>query len=210
MLSSCLLTSTRGAYVPKLLYATAWKQEGTPSLVERALTLGLRANDTACQAQHYDEPGVGAGVAAAYRALRLDRERLHLRTKFTPVGGQSPDSMAYDADASPAEQVRQSCAASLTHVRTTYLDGLILHSPTSPSRIMLQHWRAMEGLVTSGIVRQLGISNCYELATLEALWGAATIKPLIEQNRFYANTAYARRCSSRTRTEHGPRTAPAR
>jgi diketogulonate reductase-like aldo/keto reductase len=57
---------------------------------------------------------------------------------------------------------------------------------------MMQYWRAMEGLVASGVVKRLGISNCYELATLKALWGAATIKPMVVQNRFYAKTAYDR------------------
>jgi diketogulonate reductase-like aldo/keto reductase len=41
-------------------------------------------------------------------------------------------------------------------------------------------------------VRQLGISNCYQLRQLEALYDAARIKPAVLQNRFYADTRYDR------------------
>lgn len=184
------LTSTHDVRVPKLLYGTAWKEERTAALVERALTLGFRGVDTACQPKHYNEPGVGAGVFAACRVSALSREHFYLQTKFTPVGGQSPDRIPYDPNASPSHQVRQSCEASLTNLQTTYLDCLLLHSPISPFEGMMQHWRAMEGLVERGAVKALGISNCYEVATLQALWRAATIKPLAVQNRFYAKTGY--------------------
>lgn len=184
------LTSTDGAQLPKLLYGTAWKGDETARLVERALTLGFRAVDTACQPKHYDEPGVGRGVVAACRALSLDRGGIYLQTKFTPVGGQSPDRVPYDPSASPSEQVRRSSETSLAHLQTTYLDCLLLHSPISPFESMMQYWRAMEGLVQAGAVKQLGISNCYEVATLEALWRAATIKPRVVQNRFYSKTSY--------------------
>jgi diketogulonate reductase-like aldo/keto reductase len=50
----------------------------------------------------------------------------------------------------------------------------------------------MEKLVKSGGVKQLGISNCYELDTLAVLFHASEIKPAIIQNRFYANTGYDR------------------
>jgi diketogulonate reductase-like aldo/keto reductase len=184
------LMSTRAAHVPKLLYGTAWKKEKTASLVERALTLGFRGVDTACQPKHYDEAGVGSGVAAACRASGLGRQHLYLQTKFTPVAGQSPDRIPYDPGASPSEQVRQSCEASLTNLHTTYLDCLLLHSPISPFENMMQHWRAMERLVEAGAIKALGISNCYELTTLKALWQATTIKPLVVQNRFYAKTGF--------------------
>lgn len=68
---------------PPILYGTAWKRERTAALVERALTLGFRGVDTACQPKHYDEPGVGRGVAA-FLARGGSRERLYLQTKFTP------------------------------------------------------------------------------------------------------------------------------
>lgn len=50
----------------------------------------------------------------------------------------------------------------------------------------------MEQWVTRGAVRQLGISNCYALAEFDALYRAASIKPAVLQNRFYARTRYDR------------------
>lgn len=175
--------------VPRLLYGTAWKMQRTAQLVERALALGFRGVDTACQPKHYDEPGVGAGIAAAL-ARGLTRAELFVQTKFTPLRGQDPQRIPYDPKAPLGEQVRQSHAASLANLRTDYLDCLIVHSPLSPFARMEEVWRALEALVDGGSVRALGISNCYELSTLERLWSVARIKPRMVQNRFYADTGY--------------------
>jgi len=174
-----------------LIYGTAWKKERTAGLVELALSTGFRGIDTACQPKHYDEAGVGAGLARA-RARGVARGELFVQSKFTPLSGQDPARVPYDAQASLSEQVRQSCAASLSNLQTSYLDCLIVHSPLSPSARMLEVWRALEALVESGSVRELGISNCYDLRQLEALYAQARVKPLVVQNRFYAKTDYDR------------------
>jgi diketogulonate reductase-like aldo/keto reductase len=183
--------STRGTRVPRLIYGTAWKKERTAEWVERALVAGVRGIDTACQPKHYDEPGVGRGVAAAL-ARGIARDQLYLQTKFTPIGGQDPRRVPYDVKASLPEQVRQSCQVSLANLQTSYLDCLVVHSPLSPFERTLQVWREFEALVERGVVRELGISNCYDLAQLEALHESARVKPLVVQNRFYAETGYDR------------------
>jgi diketogulonate reductase-like aldo/keto reductase len=186
-----VFTSPQGLVVPALLYGTAWKKERTAQLVAQALGLGFRGIDTACQPKHYDEPGVGAGVAAAL-ARGLRREQLYLQTKFTSLSGQDPRSVPYDARASLSDQVRQSCRVSLANLQTSYLDCLVLHSPIEPWTKTLEAWQAMEGLVDSGSVKALGISNCYDASALGALWQAARIKPLVIQNRFYGKTGHDR------------------
>ena len=191
MNSEDVFVSARGSRVPRLLYGTAWKKERTAELVERALSLGFRGIDTACQPKHYDERGVGAGVAACL-GRGLGRQELYLQTKFTPVSGQDPRRIPYDPRAGLAEQVQQSCGVSLRQLGTSYLDCLVLHSPLSPFAQLLVVWRAMEALVASGAVRELGISNCYELSEFEALYRAAQVKPLVLQNRFYAQTGHDR------------------
>ena len=191
MNSADVFVSARGTAVPRLLYGTAWKKERTAGLVERALSLGFRGIDTACQPKHYDEAGVGAGVATCL-GRGLSRQELYLQTKFTPLSGQDPKRIPYAARAGLGEQVRQSCAVSLRQLGTTYLDCLVLHSPLSQWSQLLEVWRAMEALVDSGAVRELGISNCYERSELEALCAAARIQPLVLQNRFYAKTGYDR------------------
>lgn len=176
--------------IPQLLYGTAWKRGTTASCVANAVRLGFRGIDTACQPKHYDEAGVGAGLASLSPAPR--RDELYLQTKFTPLSGQDPARVPYDASAPLAEQVRQSCAASLRNLQTPYLDCLLLHSPLATLQLTLDAWRAAEALVENGSVRRLGISNCYELDLLERLHAAVEIKPAVLQNRFYAASGYDR------------------
>jgi diketogulonate reductase-like aldo/keto reductase len=180
-----------GAGGPPIIYGTAWKKADTAKLVAKAIELGFRGVDTACQPMHYDEAGAGAGVAACL-AGGLTRGDLYLQTKFTPVSGQDSARIPYDPRAPLAEQVAQSCAASLRNLRTDYLDGLLLHSPLANAKQTLQAWHVIESLVDSGTVRQPGISNCYGLEQLEALYDSARVKPAIVQNRFYADTDYDR------------------
>lgn len=174
--------------MPRLIYGTAWKAERTAGLVETALRAGFRGIDTAAQPKHYDEAGVGAGLAEA----GLPRDALYLQTKFTPPDGQDRSRLPYQLTASLETQVDQSVAGSLTRLGCEVLDCLVLHSPLASRGETLRAWRAMEQWVTRGAVRQLGISNCYALAEFDALHRAATIKPAVLQNRFYARTRHDR------------------
>ena len=167
---------------PQMMYGTAWKKDRTCELVLLALQCGFRGIDTACQPKHYDEAGVGAAVAASGVA----RSELYLQTKYTPLTGQDPARVPYDANAEPEEQVSQSVAASLRNLQTDYIDCLVLHSPLPTHQETLRVWRAMERHVASGEVRRLGISNCYDAQALSRLHEEATEKPATVQNRFVA------------------------
>lgn len=186
------LVSASGIRMPRIIYGTAWKREKTAGLVEQAIRTGFRGIDTACQPKHYHEAGVGEGIAACLQARVLAREELYLQTKFTPVDGHDPQKIPYDPKASLDDQVAQSIRCSLENLQTTYLDGLILHSPLPSRRQLLEVWRSMEQAVMEGRVKQLGISNCYHLSALEFLFDAAGIKPAVLQNRFHAETGYDR------------------
>ena len=183
------LISAAGVRMPRIIYGTAWKKQQTAALVEQALNLGFRGIDTACQPKHYHEAGVGAGLAAALHD-DISRAAVYLQTKFTPVNGQDPLQIPYDSQAELGEQVLQSCQVSLQNLQTTYLDCLLLHSPLANQQQLIQVWRAMEQLVDSGKVRQLGISNCYDQQQFEYLYQQARIKPAVLQNRFYADSGY--------------------
>jgi diketogulonate reductase-like aldo/keto reductase len=185
------ITSSANVRTPRIIYGTAWKKSQTARLVEKAIAQGFRGIDTACQPKHYDEAGVGAGVTASLDDA-LVRADLYLQTKFTPVSGQDPTRVPYDPNAPLPEQVAQSFAASLRNLQTLYLDCLVLHSPLASPAQTLAVWRAMESLVPGGGVRQLGISNCYELEQLKALYDSAHVKPSVVQNRLYAETGYDR------------------
>jgi diketogulonate reductase-like aldo/keto reductase len=184
------ITSAYGVKLPPIIYGTAWKKERTAEWVKQALTMGFRGIDTACQPKHYNEAGVGEGIAAALAEGLLNRDELYLQTKFTPVSGQDPARIPYDAQASLAEQISQSCQRSLQNLQVNVLDCLVLHSPLASFNETQLAWQAMEQLQVSGLVKQLGISNCYDTAFFTKLYSQAEIKPAILQNRFYAKTSY--------------------
>jgi len=185
------ITSGSQIRIPRIIYGTAWKKTATADLVSLAIQNGFRGIDTACQPKHYDEAGVGAGVAANLKQ-GLKRADFYLQTKFTPLSGQDPNRIPYDPMASPADQVSQSVAASLRNLQTDYLDCVLLHSPMPTMAETLFVWRALESFADSGNIRRLGISNCYDLTELEQLYEGARIKPAVIQNRFYADTHYDR------------------
>ncbi len=176
--------------LPPILYGTAWKKEQTASLVQQALKLGFRGVDTACQPKHYDEAAVGQGIAAFLRDSGLSREALYIQTKFTSVEGQDPKRIPYDRSSPLREQVAESCAVSRNNLGVDVLDCLVLHSPMRTLEQTLAVWTAFEGLVNQGLVRSLGISNCYSMPTLHAVWEHAKVKPAVLQNRFYKDTNY--------------------
>ena len=183
------MTSNQNVLLPCMIYGTAWKKERTADLVFFALENGFRGIDTACQPKHYEEALVGEGLARFYEHGGK-REALFIQTKFTPLAGQDPQRLPYDAKASIEEQIIASCAVSKHNLRTDYLDSLLLHSPLFPYEHLLRAWRTLEQLCEKGDTHQIGISNCYDLALLTQLYHDAKIKPSVVQNRFYADTHY--------------------
>ncbi|UJR29102.1 hypothetical protein I4U23_010316 [Adineta vaga] len=71
-----------------------------------------------------------------------------------------------------------------------YIDSLVLHSPLQSHAINMQVYREFEKLVHDGRVKQLGISNLYDLNGLKRLYKDARHKPSVIQNRFYAETNF--------------------
>jgi diketogulonate reductase-like aldo/keto reductase len=181
--------SSQGVRSPRIIYGTAWKKTRTQELVRTAIQRGFRGIDTACQPKHYQEAGVGAGVAACLNDT-LHRGDLYLQTKFTPLSGQDPAQIPYDPEAPIAQQVAQSFRTSALNLQTDYVDCLMLHSAMPDRRQLAQVWGAMEQIFHAGGARQLGISNCYGLGTLETLYQAVNVKPAVLQNRFYAHSGY--------------------
>jgi len=179
-----------GVRMPKLIYGTAWKKEQTEDLVVQAVRKGFRGIDTACQPKHYHEPGVGAALKRLIEEDGLKREDLFIQTKFTSLDGQDPARIPYDQNAPLTTQVQQSLEASLKNLGTTYIDSLVMHSPMRTMSQTLEVWKVFESFVDDGKVKQLGISNCYEVTDFRQLFAAARIRPSVIQNRFYKQTRY--------------------
>lgn len=180
--------SLAGPSLP-FLYGTAWKKEATADLVVQAVREGFRGIDTACQPKHYREDLVGAALSRL-ATEGIPREQLWLQTKFTPLPGQDPNNVPYDAQAPLPVQAEQSIERSLQNLGTHRIDSLVLHSPLPTLDQTLAVWTVFERAVDAGKVGQLGISNCYEFETFKSLYERARIKPRVLQNRFYADSGY--------------------
>ena len=181
----------------RLMYGTAWKEDRTEALTAQALACGFRAIDTANQRRHYFEAGVGAAVAAAIARGEVTRSELFLQTKFTYQRGQD-HRLPYDPAAPLGEQVGQSFASSLEHLRTDHVDSYVLHGPERAGGLGAgdrEVWRAMSDLAKAGRTRSLGISNVSrdQLAALCALATSEGLtRPAFVQNRCYARTGWDR------------------
>jgi len=185
--------SDQRALVPDFVYGTAWKEDRTPALTELALRMGFRAIDTANQRRHYDEAGVGEGLAAAYRTGLVTRADLFLQTKFTYVGGQD-HRLPYDPAADLSTQVAQSMHSSLQHLDTDHVDSYVLHGPASGrgwSDADAEVWAAMVKERDSGRTRWLGVSNV-SIRHLEQMAMDGTELPRFVQNRCFARFGWDR------------------
>jgi diketogulonate reductase-like aldo/keto reductase len=182
-----------GHWVPRFLYGTAWKEDHTQALVERALAEGFRGIDTANQRRHYHEAAVGQAIAAAISQGLVCRGDLFLQTKFTFRGGQD-HRLPYDPSAPIAQQVEQSFASSLSHLSTEHIDSYVLHGPSVRSGLAAadwEAWRAMEAIGDSGKAHLLGVSNV-SLEQLQTLCKQARLRPRFVQNRCYASRGWDR------------------
>lgn len=175
---------------PYLVYGTAWKKDETSRLVYEAIQSGFRFIDTACQPKHYNEKGVGDGMLQAMKQLGLSRSDLFIQTKFTSYNGQDPNRVPYDENAPLEDQVLQSLEVSLRNLRTEYIDSLVLHSPMETHEDTMRVWRVLEEKVEEGTIRQLGISNCYDIDHFKSLYRDAEVKPAVLQNRFYSDSGF--------------------
>ncbi|CAF0959938.1 unnamed protein product [Adineta ricciae] len=185
------VTTNAGIQMPRLIYGTAWKKEATISLVIKAILNGFRGIDTACQPKHYSEDLVGQALVELETKHNIPRKDLFIQTKFTPLRGQDQSKpLPYDPHASLPQQVQQSFATSLKNLNTDYIDSLVLHSPLQSHDLNMQVYREVEKFVDEGRVKQLGISNLYDLEGLKRLYDDARHKPSVIQNRFYAETQF--------------------
>jgi diketogulonate reductase-like aldo/keto reductase len=178
---------------PAFLYGTAWKEGRTTALTELALRAGFRGIDSANQRKHYFEAGVGEGLAAAYRAGIVTRDDLFLQTKFTYRRGQDA-RLPYDPQAPLAEQVAQSLASSLEHLKTERVDSLLLHGPASGSGWTADDaevWEALRHQRDAGRTRSIGVSNVSKLQLAQLVRSGAE-RPGFVQNRCYASLGWDR------------------
>ncbi|CEL61329.1 hypothetical protein RSOLAG1IB_09942 [Rhizoctonia solani AG-1 IB] len=172
------------ASLPKIIYGTAWKKEQTKALVILAVQKGFRGIDTACQPKHYREDLVGEALAELYEQNQVAREDVFIQTKYTPIGGHDRSRpIPYDPSAAVSVQIRTSFEKSLSNLKTTWLDSYLLHSPLDTPDHTKEAWVTLCDLRKEGLVRRTGVSNTYDVQTLELLQSIGKID--VVQNRWY-------------------------
>lgn len=90
------------------------------------------------------------------------------------------------------EQVQESFECSLKNLKTTYVDSYILHSPLNNLERTLEAWKVLCSLQDQGAVKQIGVSNTYDVEVLKALEREGGRKPQVVQNRWYEGNGYDR------------------
>lgn len=127
-----------------------------PGLIERAVSLGITTFD---HADIYGGYAVEEAFGAALQAWGGDRDDLELVSKcdiMLPVEAR-PESRIKHYDTS-AQHVLASVDRSLANLGAEHLDVLLLHRP-DPLLDADETAAALDGLVASGKVRAIGVSN---------------------------------------------------
>jgi len=100
--------------------------------------------------------------------MKLTRENLFVTSKVDDCNRQ-------------ADTIRSCCVESLKKLKLTYLDLFLIHSPFDvPKEDWPDIWRAMEGLVRDGLVKDIGVSN-FRIQDLECILETAEIPPTVNQ-----------------------------
>jgi len=164
--------------------------------LENAVAAGYRCLDFA--AVYGNEAAIGEALQQLLASGRVRREELFIVSKLW---------------ASDWHQVEAACSKSLADLRLDYLDLYLVHSavgvdtaagrdalgrvirPRIPCHVL---WKSMEGLVKSGRVKAIGVSNWSCLQVADAL-SYAEIPPAVNQlevHPTYSNEALAQWCLS--------------
>lgn len=164
-----------------------WRVEGKDmkDLVINAIKIGYRHFD--CAADYKNETEVGEALAGAFQSGLVKREDLFITTKL------------WNSDHG---HVFEACKDSLKKLQLDYLDLYLIHFPVATKHtgvgttdsaldedgvleidttISLETtWRAMEDLVSKGLVRSIGISN-YDIFLTRDCLAYSKVKPAVNQ-----------------------------
>ncbi|XP_030943888.1 NADP-dependent D-sorbitol-6-phosphate dehydrogenase-like [Quercus lobata] len=164
-----------------------WRVEGKDikDLVINAIKIGYRHFD--CAADYKNEAEVGEALAGAFQSGLVKREDLFITTKL------------WNSDHG---HVFEACKDSLKKLQLDYLDLYLVHFPVATKHtgvgttdsaldedgvleidttITLETtWRAMEDLVSKGLVRSIGISN-YDIFLTRDCLAYSKVKPAVNQ-----------------------------
>jgi aryl-alcohol dehydrogenase-like predicted oxidoreductase len=115
--------------------------------------------------------------------------RLTRTYRYTPIGGHDQSQpIPYDPSTSIPTQIRASFARSLKNLRTEWLDSYLLHSPLDTPDRTKEAWSTLCDSKKEGVVRLIGVSNTYDVETLQMLQPLGKVD--VVQNRWYEGNAW--------------------
>jgi len=144
--------------------------DATAAVVNAAIDAGINFFDTA------DVYGSGQSEEYLGRALKGRRDRVLIATKFGMKMGEGKEG------AKPA-YIRQAIEDSLRRLGTEYIDLYQIHRP-DPSTQIADTLDALDGLVKTGKVREIGCSNFSAAQLREAAQAAKGARFVSVQNNY--------------------------
>jgi diketogulonate reductase-like aldo/keto reductase len=193
MSNTPLIKLNSGHSIPILGLGT-WKS--TPETVGPAvkyaiLDAGYRHID--CAAIYSNEPEIGAVFAEIFTGNKIKREEIFITRKL------------WNTEHRP-ERVASACKKTLHDLKLDYLDLYLIHwgiamppevpyskeGPLVTEPIPIREtWKAMEELVSQGLVKSIGVSN-FTVMMLYDLITYAKIKPVMNQVEIHAYNSQTR------------------
>jgi D-xylose reductase len=171
-----------------------WKVENAaaPGLVEEAARCGYRHFD--CASDYGNEVEVGVGLKKVLEGEICQRDEMWVTSKL------------WNTNHAP-EHVRPACERSLRDLQVDYFDLYLIHFPIALAHVppetrhpagwfhdpnatqpkmkaarvpLAETWRAMEGLVAAGLVRNIGVCN-FGVSLLRDMLSYAETRPAVLQ-----------------------------
>lgn len=193
-----------GHQIPQLGFGTFNPYpENVDEAVEVAIDVGYRHID--CAMIYGNEKEVGEGIARSLKKHNLKREDLFITSKLW-------------CDKHAPEDVPKACEQSIRDLGVNYLDLYLIHYPVSfhekegvpydlddPATVVYEHrkledtWKAMEGLVSAGLVKSIGVSN-FNRRQVERILQSCSIAPAVNQvevNLHWLNTKLIEYCHAK-------------
>lgn len=193
-----------GYKIPRLGFGTF---EAAPDIVagavDVALSTGYRHID--CAMSYGNEKEVGEAIKTSLKKYNLKREEIFITSKLW-CNSHAPD------------EVYKACEVSVKSLGLQYLDLYLIHFPGAikykegvpfdihdPNTFTFENhkiedtWKAMEGLVSAGLVKSIGVSN-FNKRQIERVLSICTIPPAVNQvevNIHFPNTKLMEFCHSK-------------
>jgi diketogulonate reductase-like aldo/keto reductase len=164
---------SNGAEMPLLGLGT-WKS--APGQVRTAVEAALRSGlykHIDCASIYANEHEVGDALKAVMDGGVVERKELFITSKL------------WNTDHAAAA-VEKACKRSLKNLKLDYLDLYLIHWPVSGNKgpevvpSIKETWHEMEGLVKSGLVKSIGVSN-FSIKKFKDILSYATIPPVVCQ-----------------------------